>query len=112
MAKKSKYRAKITYVDNIRFASKKEAVRYMILKDMEKKGDISNLELQPAFVLQSCFKRSGELIPAIEYVADFMYSKGEKNIVEDVKGFKTPVYNIKRKLFLKKYPEYDFREVI
>ena len=112
MAGRSKYRAKITYVDNIRFASKKEAVRYMILKDKEKRGEIFNLQLQPAFVLQPCFKRSGELIQAIEYIADFMYSKGEKIVVEDVKGFKTPVYNLKRKLFLKKYPEYDFREVL
>ena len=31
--------------------------------------------------------------------------------VEDVKGMKTDVFNIKRKMFLYKYPDIDFRSI-
>ena len=31
--------------------------------------------------------------------------------MEDVKGFKTDVYKLKKKMFLFKYPELDFREI-
>lgn len=36
----------------------------------------------------------------ITYLADFVYEKGSQTIVEDVKGMKTDVYKIKRKLML------------
>ena len=41
----------------------------------------------------------------IEYVADFRYLDYERGglVVEDVKGMKTDVYRLKRKLFLAKY---------
>jgi hypothetical protein len=32
------------------------------------------------------------------YVADFKYLENGKEVVEDVKGFKTPVYKLKKKL--------------
>ena len=34
------------------------------------------------------------------YIADFVYTKDNKLIVEDTKGFRTPEYRIKRKLML------------
>lgn len=112
MTRRTKYKSTPTIVDNIGFASKKEAIRYMILKDMEREGEISSLELQPVFILQSKFKRGGKTIKAIKYIADFLYFVGDKAVVEDVKGFRTQVYMIKKKLFLKKYPEYEFKEVM
>lgn len=45
----------------------------------------------------------------IAYVADFKYfdkAKG-RTVVEDVKGYKTDVYKIKRKLFLSMYCKDD-----
>jgi hypothetical protein len=62
---------------------------------------------------------------AVTYIADFVYTTCEphpdggvrinkrisKEVVEDVKGMRTPVYIIKRKLFRWRYPEYEFREV-
>lgn len=47
----------------------------------------------------------------IYYVADFCYIQKGKIIVEDVKGKKTDVYKLKRKLFLYKYSNIEFREV-
>lgn len=110
----SKYRAKKTVVDGIKFDSKREAERYCELKLLEKAKEIRNLELQPRFLLQDKFKdRNGKTHRKIEYVADFMYiDKDGKKIVEDVKGVLTDVYKIKKKMFLKKYDEqYEFREI-
>ena len=104
--KKSKYKAVKTEINGIKFDSKKEARRYKELKILEKADEIKSLELQPRFLLQEKFKYNGKTIRKIEYVADFRYiDKEGKTIVEDVKGMKTEVYKIKKKIFLKKYGE-------
>ena len=103
---RSKYNARKTVVDGITFDSKKEARRYESLKLQEKVGVISHLQLQPKFRLLDGFKHNGETIRPINYFADFNYIDAEGNeVVEDVKGKKTDVYNIKKKLFLNKYGE-------
>lgn len=110
----SKYNAKKTNVDGIKFDSIREADRYCELKLLEKAKEIRNLELQPRFLLQDKFKdKTGTTHRKIEYVADFMYvDKDEKKIVEDVKGVMTDVYKIKKKMFLKIYDDkYYFREI-
>lgn len=108
-----KYNAKKTIVDGITFDSKKEAARYSQLKLLEKTGVIYNLELQPHFLLQDKFRYKGKTFRKVEYVADFRYTdKTGATVVEDVKGFKTDVYSLKKKLFLYKYGELvDFREI-
>ncbi len=109
-----KYNAKKTAVDDITFDSKKEATRYRELKALERVGKIDRLELQPRFVLMDGFRYEGKAVRKIEYVADFLYRDLStcELIVEDVKGVKTDVYKIKKKLFLKRYGnEYKFKEV-
>ena len=121
-----KYRAKKTVVDGIKFDSKKEAKRYQELKRMESEGLITDLQLQPSFILQEAFKDEREgltkagkpmTVRKVTYIADFSYRDPNLSdsiiIIEDVKGMKTPVYNLKKKLFLKKFKsyEYDFREI-
>lgn len=109
----SKYRSKKIVIDGISFDSKREGNRYCELKMLEKAGKIKDLELQHQFELQPSFKKNGKTIRAITYVADFTYFDLEKNknIVEDVKGFKTDVYMLKRKLFEFKFPELTIVEV-
>lgn len=99
----SKYRAVPTVIDGIRFASKKEAARYQELRLAQHAGDISELELQPNFPLWV----EGVLI--CTYRADFKYREGSLVVIEDVKGFRTPEYKIKAKLFKALY-RYEFRE--
>ena len=101
----SKYKAKKTIIDGITFDSKSEAKRYEELKLLQRGGAIQNLSLQPRFMLQEGFVNvdTGKKERAIEYVSDFMYDEGDRIVVEDVKGFKTADYKIKRKLFLFKY---------
>lgn len=110
---RNKYKAKKTLVDGVVFDSKKEAARYQELKLLEKAGIIKDLSLQPNFLLQGSFKCQGKTHRKIEYIADFQYYvvKDKKWVVEDVKGYRTDVYKIKKKLFLKRYgEEVDFIE--
>lgn len=99
----SKYGAIKTTVNGIVFDSKAEARRYSELKLLEREGQISNLELQPSFILAPSvkFADSKRAKPALRYVADFAYTdfKGNK-IVEDVKGMIMPVFKIKQHLML------------
>lgn len=88
----NKYRAVKTTVDGITFDSKKEATRYQTLKFMESNGFVSDLKLQPKFDLIVNEKKVGF------YKADFQYIENGKRVVEDVKGMKTPVYNLKKKM--------------
>ena len=97
--KMHKYRAIPTEVDGIRFASKKEAKRYVELKLMERKTMITDLELQPKIPIQMMNTATGESKKVGTYVADFRYYCNERHkvITEDVKGFKTPLYKFKKK---------------
>ncbi len=81
-------------VDGIVFASIKEANRYGELKLMQDYGEIAHLELQPKFPLEVC----GTVVA--NYIADFRYvdCRGKNTIIEDVKGVRTPVYKLKKKL--------------
>ena len=109
----SKYSNKKVNIDGITFDSMKEANRYRELKLLEKVGEISNLELQPVYVLQESFKYKGKNIRAIKYIGDFEYvdSKTGNKVLEDTKGFKTKDYLIKVKLLKNKYTDIDFREL-
>lgn len=96
--KRSKYNAVKTEVDGITFASKAEARRYSELKLLERGRWIEALELQPRF---DCIVNG---IKVCTYVADFRYaepslsSRYGRTVIEDVKGVKTPVYRLKKRL--------------
>lgn len=105
----SKYKNKKTQIDMYVFDSAKEAQRYRELTLLERAGEISNLELQPRFLLQESFKKNGKTYRKIEYIADFKYIENGKTIIEDVKGLQTEVFKIKHKLFEKKYPDVELK---
>jgi len=85
-----------------RHASIKEAGRCNELALLEKAGKIKWLKQQPVFKLQSKFRWRGKGIRAITYRADFSYFDTESKMftVEDVKGYKTEKYQIKKKLLI------------
>ena len=108
----NKYKNKRVVKDGYEFDSIKETNRYVELKLMEDDRLIFNLKLQPKYLLQGSFKRHGVIYRAIHYIADFEYiDKEGKTIVEDVKGIKTDVYKIKKKMFLFLNPDVIFREI-
>jgi hypothetical protein len=88
----SKYHSIRTLVDGITFDSKREAARYSELKLLAKAGVIDRLEWQKPFPVVLNGKK------VCEYRADFVFFEDGKRIVEDVKGVRTPVYRLKRKL--------------
>lgn len=93
MFKKNKYCNIKTTVDNITFHSKKEANHYIILKSMLNAGEISDLKLQERYAIEV----NG--VKVCDYVSDFTYfdKYGLKHVV-DVKGVKTAIYSLKKKL--------------
>lgn len=69
----NKYRNKKVVIDGIKFHSQAEGSRYLELKLLTRAKEISNLQLQPHFLLQEEFKKNGKTYKKIEYIADFMY---------------------------------------
>ena len=102
---RSKYHARPTTIDGVRFASAAEARRYGQLMLLQKLGEISGLELQPRFPIVI----DGKLCAT--YVADFAYFTQGERVVEDVKGMITPVYRLKKKLVEALYPGTKIVEV-
>ena len=108
IAKRSKYRAVRTVIDGITFASKGEAARYAELKMLEKAGKIYALELQVSFPLHVTRYLLGGFIQREiigSYVADFCYTDEDDGVrvIEDFKGFRTPLYRWKKKHFEAEY---------
>lgn len=86
------------------FDSKAEMTRFLELRMVI--GD--EFSIQERFVLKDGQSRHDR----IEYVADFYYKDlSGKWTVEDVKGVRTQVYILKKKLFIEKYPNINFVEV-
>lgn len=109
-----KYGAKPTVVRGIRFASTKEATRYQELCLLEKAGKIWDLELQPRFPLVvplttgtvrgALTALSGsDTVKIGEMRADFAYLTSHGRIVEDSKGFRTPLFVWKKRHFEAQY---------
>ena len=92
----NKYHNKKTVIDGITFDSGKEASRYCELKLLQKAGEIQGLQLQVPFVLMP----KNEKGRAIKYIADFVYwdNKRNRKVIEDVKGVKTAVYKLKKRM--------------
>lgn len=90
----SKYGNKRVEVDGIQFPSKKQAARYAELKLLERGKVIRSLRLEVEYPLIV----NGQLV--CKYRADFDYlTESGAPITEDTKGFRTPVYRLKAKLF-------------
>lgn len=99
----TKYNNKKTTVNGRVFDSKKEAGRYKELLLLETAGAIKDLRTQVKFTLIPAQRDevTGKVVEReCSYTADFVYEEDGKTVVEDVKGFRTKEYIIKRKLML------------
>ena len=92
MISKGKFNSRRTEVDGIVFDSKKEAGRYQELSLLVKAGQISDLELQVVYPMIVNKHK------VCSYRADFRYKENGKTVVEDVKGVRTALYILKKKL--------------
>lgn len=119
MLKRGKYGNKKVVIDGVPFDSKKEMQRWLVLKEAENKGLISNLQRQVEFelipkVTQRIvlhLKTKDKTIErfvqsAIVYVCDFQYERDGVTVVEDIKispKVITDHYRLKEKLFMWKF---------
>lgn len=111
-----KYNAKKVRTEDGSFMSKKELKRWNELKLQEEAGVISDLRKQVKFVLipaqrepDTIGKRGGvhkgkTIEREVSYIADFVYIKDGKQIVEDTKGLRKgnayDLFVVKRKMML------------
>lgn len=120
-ANRPKYGNKRCALGDMEFDSKKEMQRYLVLKNAQERGIISDLERQPQFELipkitetfvkhlktkDKVCERTVQL--AISYKGDFRYKKDGIVVVEDVKASPhmaalDPKFLIKEKLFRWKF---------
>lgn len=89
-AKPHKYFAKKTEVDGIVFDSKAESEYYSYLKMLELSRRLNILELQP-----TVFLTDARLVMRL----DFLIYDERGKVWIDVKGFETPVFKIKKRLW-------------
>lgn len=102
--KQNKYHNKKVYYDEMTFDSKKEYSYYLKYKLMEQAGEIYDLKMQVPFTLIETFKLQNKTYRKTIYKADFTFiDKEGKYHVIDVKGMRTDVYKLKKKLMAWKY---------
>lgn len=117
--KRPKYgNKKVEYKGQL-FDSKREMQRYVVLKEAEEKGLISDLRTQVTFELIPAITeeyvehlktkdkiKTRVLQRAVTYKADFVYIKDGEEIIEDVKISKALIpkeFALKEKIFFWKY---------
>lgn len=110
-----KFKNKKVVLDDRRFDSQAEAKHYwFVLKPRLDAGEIQNLEFQPIFRITIKGK------PICKYLADFQYfdktATGPEGqigalIVEDVKGYSTDVYRLKKKMVEAAFPGTKISEI-
>lgn len=92
---KHKFNAKQTVCDGIKFGSRKEAKRYMDLKQLQSSGEVL------FFLDQVPFRIPG----GVKYRCDFLVFWADGYVtIEDVKGMKTDLYITKKKIIEATYP--------
>ncbi|TWJ39626.1 hypothetical protein CHCC5027_3539 [Bacillus paralicheniformis] len=110
--RRNKYNNRKVTIDGIVFDSAREGDYYDHLKQLKRAGIVERFELQPKFTLQESFRKRGKLFRAIDYKADFrVWLADGTDFVVDVKGFETPDFKIKRKLFEKRYKGLELKLV-
>ena len=105
----NKYFAKKQIYKGIKFDSKKELQRYLVLEVMLKKRLIKDLEIHPMFPLIVNGVKIGR------YTADFKYINKEGiEIIEDVKSkiTKTRDYMLRKKILATYNPPLIIKEIL
>ncbi|MCF0225217.1 MAG: DUF1064 domain-containing protein [Fibrobacter sp.] len=119
MKRRQKYNARRTTLQGITFDSKKEAQRYIYLRELEQQGIINNLHRQVTYTLLPAITQTTTqqlktktrtttrtIQRAITYRADFVYCKDGRIVTEDVKASPKMIpadFKLKQKLFFARH---------
>ena len=111
-----KYKNILQTVDGITFHSKLEARYYQMLKMEKKTGLIRDFERQVAFDLYAWTKYAlNENLAKAKvcvHIVDFLVTMPDGSYeVRETKGFATDVWDLKRKMFEKNYPEIPYKVI-
>jgi hypothetical protein len=89
-------------IDGIQFDSEMEGSYYIELLWMKRDGAITDIICHPKYELQDK--------PKITYTPDFLITFTDgKQVAIDVKGVETSTFSVKRRLFIKAFPELELR---
>jgi hypothetical protein len=100
-SRRSKFNAVKRIIGGLRFDSIGESNRWLILKDDERKGKISNLRRQVPFPLMA-WSEVG-FVQIGTYKADFVYDRDGVEVIEDFKGCITAEFRRTQKIFKANY---------
>lgn len=115
--RKNKYNNNRVVYDGHVFDSEKERDRYIVLRQKQRKGEIFSLQLQKKFLLTDAIfvDEKGRIVDRYtkgrklyakksEYKCGFFYyTKNGDPVIEDVKGYKTDLYSLKKKVLAQFY---------
>jgi hypothetical protein len=89
-------------IEGIQFDSEMEGSYYVELLWMKRDGAITEIVCHPTYVLQDK--------PKITYIPDFLitFTEGQQ-VAVDVKGVETSTFSVKRRLFIKAFPDLELR---
>jgi hypothetical protein len=95
LQKTSKYKNRRVVKAGESFDSKREYLRHLVLLDMQKRGEITNLQRQVPFDLMVNGVKVGK------YIADWTYTQRKPFfgfVIDDCKGVQTPLFVLKWKM--------------
>jgi hypothetical protein len=97
--KRQKYNAKLCVIDGKKFHSIGEGKRWLVLRQYERDGKITELRRQVKYALlvTDCTVAYQPLTCIGYYVCDFDYLENGRLVIEDWKGFDTDFARWKRK---------------
>ena len=101
-----KYNNKHTEYNGRVYASKAEARRAQELDLLKRAGEIYRWFPQTPYPL---YGKNGNVVCV--HIVDFHVFTKDKEWVEDVKGVRTALWSLKRKLFLDNYPEIEYKVI-
>lgn len=111
---RNKYNNQKTIYNGIRYDSKREAEKAQELDMLKQSGEVIDWTAHPRYLLIPRYiNRDGKIVRPTHYIPDFWvkYRDGGE-VVIDIKGFQTPEFKLKMKMFNYRYKDKNLELVI
>lgn len=104
--KKQKFNVSKVVYKGITFDSNIEKEYYIFLEEKVARGEIKSFATQPYYLIQEKFIKDGKHYREIGYTPDFKIVNNDDSVLlVDIKGFSTPISEMRKKLFDYKYKD-------
>jgi len=111
---RNKFNNKKTIYNGIKYDSKREAEKAMELDMLKNGGEVLDWTPHPRYLLIPRYlNKDGKVVRPCYYIPDFWvkYKSGAEAVI-DIKGFETPEFKLKAKMFNYRYREKNLEFVI